>query len=71
MGKGDGGPRVRQLQEALVALGYRPGSPDGFFGDRTAAAVGGFQRDHGLAANGRADAATVEALNHALDDLRR
>jgi peptidoglycan hydrolase-like protein with peptidoglycan-binding domain len=57
-----GSTRVRRLQRGLVRLGYRPGAVDGLFGRRTQAAVLAFQRKHGLARTGAADAATVATL---------
>lgn len=46
--QGDEGPEVAALQNALVALGYRPGTPDGNFGAATASAVLAFQKHEGL-----------------------
>lgn len=40
--KGSTDPAVRDLQEALKALGYNPGSIDGVFGATTEAAVKAF-----------------------------
>ncbi|MDO5624357.1 MAG: peptidoglycan-binding domain-containing protein [Pseudomonadota bacterium] len=55
---------VRQAQQALADKGYDPGVIDGLSGPRTAAALRQFQRDQGLAATGRLDAVTMEALAH-------
>ncbi|MEZ5102437.1 MAG: peptidoglycan-binding domain-containing protein [Thermoleophilia bacterium] len=66
MREGDSGERVAQLQTALAALGYDPGSADGNYGARTAAAVGAFQREKGLEADGIAGSATITAINEAL-----
>jgi hypothetical protein len=63
---GSTGAAVTKLQQALVTLGYEPGTPDGDYGAATAAAVGQFQRDNGLADDGVAGPATVEAINAAL-----
>ena len=41
--KGSTDPAVRDLQEALEALGYDPGPIDGTFGTTTEAAVKAFQ----------------------------
>jgi len=46
------GTDVRQLQQALRALGYDPGGIDGVFGARTAAAVRAFQTARGLTVDG-------------------
>ncbi|HWM14484.1 MAG TPA: peptidoglycan-binding protein, partial [Gaiellaceae bacterium] len=45
---GDTGADVRDLQQALAALGYYTSSADGAFGDGTSAAVGAFQGASGL-----------------------
>jgi peptidoglycan hydrolase-like protein with peptidoglycan-binding domain len=45
-------PAVRDLQEALNALGYNPGPIDGVFGATTEAAVKAFQQARGITADG-------------------
>lgn len=50
--KGSKGDAVRQLQEALKALGFDPGGIDGVFGARTEAAVKEFQHSVGITADG-------------------
>ena len=50
--KGSNHPAVRDLQEALKALGYDPGLVDGVFGARTETVVKKFQRDREIAADG-------------------
>src|ERR1700719_2742960 len=45
-------PAVRDLQEALKALGYNPGSIDGVFGATTEAAVKAFQQAKGITVDG-------------------
>jgi hypothetical protein len=64
--RGDDGDEVMQLQEALVALGYDVGEPDGSFGPATEEAVKKFQADAGLEADGIAGPATLSAVNEAL-----
>ena len=61
------GADVRQMQKALIALGYDLGSygADGEFGDCTEMAVRKFQKDKGLTVNGKYDAATHVALTAA------
>jgi tetratricopeptide (TPR) repeat protein len=49
---GKRGESVQKLQEALVALGYDIGTPDGKFGDGTRQAVAAFQKKNGLKADG-------------------
>ena len=63
---GDEGAGVELLQEALAALGYDVGTPDGVFGPGTEEAVKQFQADSGLDADGVAGPATLAALNEAL-----
>jgi peptidoglycan hydrolase-like protein with peptidoglycan-binding domain len=61
------GPAVRRLQEALAALGYDPGTPDGVFGPATRSAVMDFQRSNRLNPDGIAGERTLEAINDALE----
>ena len=63
---GDSGNEVKQLQEALTALGYDVGEPDGAFGPSTEEAVKQFQADSGLPADGVAGPQTLQAINDAL-----
>lgn len=44
----DSSPVVRRIQSALAERGYDPGPVDGRSGPRTRAAIGAYQRDHGL-----------------------
>lgn len=50
--KGSNDPAVRDLQEALKALGFDPGPIDGDFGAKTESAVIKFQQAKGIAADG-------------------
>ena len=50
--KGSTDPAVRDLQEALKALGQNPGPVDGVFGQQTEAAVRAFQQAKGLTVDG-------------------
>jgi len=50
--KGSTDPAVRDLQEALKALGYDPGPIDGQFGATTETAVKAFQQARGITADG-------------------
>ncbi len=63
--KGSSGEAVAALQRNLAALGY-PLRADGLFGRDTETALRAFQRDHGLAADGIAGAATAEAIARAM-----
>lgn len=46
MKRGDSGPKVSELQRALLALGFNPGAPDGDYGAKTEAAVLLFQLEY-------------------------
>lgn len=56
------GDEVRQMQEALISLGYLGGTPDGVFGTHTENAVRKFQRQNSLKADGLAGAKTLEKI---------
>ena len=60
--KGDEGPEVVTLQQALTELGYLSGAADGNFGTGTQTAVKKFQEDNGLDADGIAGNMTQEVL---------
>lgn len=57
-----GSSRVREVQQLLVRIGYRPGRIDGRFGPRTEAAVIAFQYKHGFARTGVVGSRTLRAL---------
>lgn len=59
--KGDKGPQVRQLQQALVAKGV-PTSIDGDFGQKTEGSVKRFQQANGLRPTGVVNAKTWDLL---------
>ena len=63
--KGSSGQAVKDLQTRLTELGYSCGTIDGKYGDKTAAAVKAFQKDHGLTVDGIAGSKTLNALNGA------
>ena len=65
------GPDVKELQEALISLGYDCGSygADGEFGDCTEMALRAFQADHNVEVNGEFGPATHTALSCALAGL--
>ena len=60
--KGDEGPEVVTLQQALTELGYLNGAADGNFGTGTQTAVKKFQEDNKLDADGIAGKMTQEVL---------
>ena len=49
---------VRELQVALISLGYLGGTPDGIYGTHTEKAIRAFQKKNGLKADGVAGAKT-------------
>lgn len=59
---GSSGQEVIKLQQQLQELGFDPGSTDGIFSEMTEAAVKAFQDSEGLAPDGIAGIATLEAL---------
>jgi hypothetical protein len=64
--RGARGAEVRQVQEALVALGYST-TIDGKFGPATAQAVKSFQTSSGLTDDGVVGPATLAALSAAVN----
>lgn len=61
--KGDTGPDVVQLQDALKAASYNPGTSDGIYGPRTEAAVRMLQgTSHKTSITGEFDSPTRELL---------
>src|SRR6195256_5902574 len=50
--KGSTDPAVRDLQQALKALGHDPGPIDGVFGDATESAVKSFQQEKEITVDG-------------------
>lgn len=65
---GDRGVAITQLKKDLSSLGYGsfPGNPSLKYGNVTANVVKEFQKDNGLAADGKADKATLGKVNELL-----
>lgn len=61
------GSDVTLLQQRLTAAGY-PANPDGWFGDKTRAAVLDYQRDHLITMTGTAGPRTLASLLGAASD---
>ena len=61
-GAGGGHMSLKDAQKRLNALGYPVGKPDGIMGRHTRSQLQRFQKAHHLAATGRLDAGTIEAL---------
>ena len=59
---GSRGEAVKQMQQALISLGYLGGTADGIFGTHTENAVKKFQRASRLTADGLAGSKTLELL---------
>ncbi len=53
---------MKAVQDSLKRQGYDPGPADGVMGPRTAAALRGYQKDHGLQMTSRADSETMARL---------
>lgn len=64
---GDTGQPVKQLQKALAAVGFSPGTPDGDYGPSTMNAVERFQIAKKLGEDGIYGPATRTALEQALN----
>ena len=56
------GDEVRELQQALIILGYLKGTADGIYGNKTENAVRKFQRKNKLSADGLAGIKTKELI---------
>ena len=56
-------PKLRALRDRLVAMGYLRRSATAVYDESIRAAVQRFQMDHGLAADGEADEATLAEVN--------
>jgi hypothetical protein len=54
---------VREAQQALRDLGYRPGPIDGVVGPRTREALARYQRSQKIAVTGRLDSETMVRLD--------
>ncbi len=54
--------RMKDIQQQLASLGYRPGPIDGIWGRQTQAAVREFQRQRGLTVDGVVGPLTLAAL---------
>jgi peptidoglycan hydrolase-like protein with peptidoglycan-binding domain len=54
--------QITQVQQALKAKGFDPGTTDGVMGAQTQQAIRNFQQANGLQATGRVDAQTAKAL---------
>jgi hypothetical protein len=63
---GDSGEPVRALQQALVAIGFDAGVPDGSFAAKTRDAVAAFQAQAGVESDGVVGSQTALALTEAL-----
>ncbi len=59
---GDSGNKVKELQNALINLGYLSGTADGIYSSATALAVKNFQSHNGLTVDGLCGSSTLNAL---------
>lgn len=60
--RGDDPGRITAIQQALQEMGYDPGPVDGAMGGNTRHALEAFQREFGLAVDGRVDDALLDRL---------
>ena len=60
------GTDVKAMQQMLAALGFDPGTVNGYYSADTVSAVKAFQEKHGLNATGTADDTTLTTLMQAL-----
>ncbi|MGD6805220.1 S41 family peptidase [Rossellomorea vietnamensis] len=54
--------QVKNAQEMLQGLGYKPARSDGYFNNSTETAVKSFQKKHGLEASGKIDSETASKI---------
>ena len=64
------GPQTKQLQQALIGLGYLNGTADGISGPKTQAAIRMYQSAYGLTADGVAGADTMTSLKNTVTALQ-
>jgi peptidoglycan hydrolase-like protein with peptidoglycan-binding domain len=57
---------VAELQGALLALGFKIGTPDGIYGQKTRNSVSRFQKNHKLEQDGLVGPKTAKAINKEL-----
>ena len=58
--------QIKQLQQALIGLGFLTGKADGVYGSKTREAVRSFQKAYGLGVDGSAGPDTITALKNAV-----
>lgn len=63
---GDSGAKVKELQNALIGLGYLSGTADGFYSSETAAAIKNFQSAKGLTIDGLCSKSTLNAIKNSV-----
>lgn len=62
--------QVKQLQQALIGLGYLQGTADGAYGSMTREAVRQYQKAYGLGADGSAGPDTMTSLKNTVTALQ-
>jgi hypothetical protein len=67
--EGSRGDTVKSIQQMLTKLGYKPGTADGIFGEKTEQAVIDFQENEGLYGDGIVGPMTMQALERAIARL--
>ena len=58
----DNSSTIREIQQRLTKLGYKPGPMDGLYGKRTRVAIQNFQRKMGMKPDGLANVKILRAL---------
>ncbi len=66
--KGSAGEAVKEVQEALIDLGYLAGSADGQFGAMTEEAIKAYQSANAIEATGIVDETTYEKIKASLEE---
>lgn len=59
---------LREIQERLTILGFKPGPIDGLFGNRTRTAIKTYEQQAGLTSSGEATQSTLIRLRRAISD---
>ena len=60
--KGDKGEEIKEVQQALLDLGYKAGKADGIYGQKTQDAVKLFQARNGMTVDGKVGQRTLDRL---------
>ena len=67
----DPSPRVRELQQGLIELGYDPGAADGVVGPKTREAISAYQKDHKMRPDGKYSGLLLFGLQTRLREAKK